>query len=69
MISRGDLMRGRGLFEHYLEKILNEPDWLDWLDGDSILAAYTFDIFDHSQYFAEQLIRNPELLGELRGTE
>lgn len=67
MISRGGLRRGLGLFEHYLEKILNEPDWLNWLDADSVLAAYTFDIFDHSQYFAEQLIRNPELLGELRG--
>jgi glutamate-ammonia-ligase adenylyltransferase len=67
LISRGDLRRGLGLFEHYLEKILNEPDWLDWLDEDPILAAYIFDIFDHSHYFAEQLIRNPELLGELRG--
>jgi glutamate-ammonia-ligase adenylyltransferase len=67
MISRGDMRRGLGLFEHYLEKILNEPDWLEWLDRDPILAAFTFDIFDHSQYFSEQLIRNPELLGELRG--
>ncbi len=67
MISRGDLRRGLGLFEHYLEKILNEPDWLDWLDRDPVLAAYVFDIFDHSQYYAEQLIRTPELLGELRG--
>jgi [glutamine synthetase] adenylyltransferase / [glutamine synthetase]-adenylyl-L-tyrosine phosphorylase len=67
MISRGDLRRGLGLFEHYLERILNEPDWLDWLDRDPILTAYVFDIFDHSQYFSEQLIRNPELLGELRG--
>jgi glutamate-ammonia-ligase adenylyltransferase len=66
MISRGDLRRGLGLFEHYLEKILKEPDWLDWLDRDAILAAYIFDIFGHSQYFSEQLIRNPELLVELR---
>lgn len=67
MIGRGDLRRGLNLFEHYLERILNEPEWLGWLDRDSTLAGYVFEIFDCSQYFSEHLIRNPELLRELRG--
>jgi len=67
MISRGDLRRGLNLFEHFLEKIVNQPQWIEGLERDSILAGYLFDIFDHSQYFSEQLIRSPELLAELRG--
>ncbi|MCE5308908.1 MAG: hypothetical protein LLG20_14815 [Acidobacteriales bacterium] len=67
MIGRGDLRRGLSLFEHYLERILNEPEWLGWLDRDPTLAGYVFEIFDCSQFFSEHLIRNPELLRELRG--
>jgi glutamate-ammonia-ligase adenylyltransferase len=53
-------------FEHFLERILPHPDWLNWLDGDSVLASYVLDIVEHSPYLAEQLIRNPELVSELR---
>ena len=60
------LRRGRVHFEHFLERILPHPDWLNWLDGDPLLASYLLDIVEHSPYFAEQLIRYPELLAELR---
>jgi glutamate-ammonia-ligase adenylyltransferase len=39
---------------------------MGWLDGDPVLASYVLDLFEHSPYFAEQLIRNPELTAELR---
>ncbi|HVX65977.1 MAG TPA: hypothetical protein VHA11_05205, partial [Bryobacteraceae bacterium] len=66
LLARGKLHRGRVHFEHFLERILPHPDWLSWIDQDTILAGYVLEIFEHSPYFAEQLIRNPELLGEMR---
>jgi glutamate-ammonia-ligase adenylyltransferase len=65
-VARSGLRRGRVHFEHFLERILPHPDWLNWLNGDPVLASYVLDIVEHSPYFAEQLIRNPELLAELR---
>ncbi len=66
LLSQGGLRRGQRHFEHFLELILPRPEWMGWLDGDPVLAARTIDIFEHSPYFAEQLIRTPELLEELR---
>ena len=66
VIARTDLRRGRVHFEHFLERIFPHPDWLKWIDKDTVLAGYVLDIFTRSPYFAEQLIRNPELLGEMR---
>jgi glutamate-ammonia-ligase adenylyltransferase len=66
-LARHRLRRGRHHFEHYLEKILVNPEWLGWLDSDSTMAGYILDLFEHSPYFAEELIRNPELTEELRG--
>lgn len=65
-LSRGNLRRGRVHFEHFLERILPHPDWMDWMDADPVLARYVLDIFEHSPYFSEQLIRTPELITELR---
>ncbi len=65
-VTRSSLHRGRMHFEHFLERILPHPDWLNWIDGDSVLASYVLDIVEHSPYFAEQLIRAPELISELR---
>ncbi len=65
-VARSGLRRGRVHFEHFLERILPNPDWLNWLNGDPVLASYVLDIVEHSPYFAEQLIRNPELIAELR---
>ena len=68
-LSRTDMRRGRKRFEHFLELILTRTEFLGWLDEDPILAQRTTDLFERSHYFAEQLIRNPELLGELRSIE
>ena len=65
-LSREDMRRGRKYFEHFLELILPLPEYLGWLDGDPVLAHRTTDLFEHSPFFAEQLIRNPELLSELK---
>ena len=46
--------------------ILPLPEYLGWPDGDPALAHRTTDLFEHSPFFAEQLIRNPELLSELK---
>ncbi|MGB9604399.1 MAG: glutamine-synthetase adenylyltransferase, partial [Bryobacteraceae bacterium] len=63
-LARGCLRRGRAYFEHLLEKLAS-PDILRRLDEDPVLASYLFDLLDHSPYFSEELIRTPELLGEL----
>ena len=65
-LARGNLRRGRVYFEHFLERILPHPEWMGWMDGDPVLASYVLDLFEHSPYFAEELIRNPELISELR---
>ena len=66
LLSRQDLHRGLRHFEHFLELILPQPDWLGWLESDPVLASRVIDLFEHSSYLAEQLIRSPELLEELR---
>jgi glutamate-ammonia-ligase adenylyltransferase len=63
-MTRVGLRRGTGAFEHFLEKIAPNPKWLSLLDSNSTVAAYTLDIFEHSPYFAEELIRMPELMEE-----
>ena len=64
-MTRAGLRRGAGAFEHFLEKIAPDPNWLSLLDSNATVAAYTLDIFEHSPYFAEELIRMPELMDEL----
>ncbi len=68
VVARANLRRGRVLFEHYLERVLPNADWTAWLDGDPALAGDLLDIFEHSPYFAEEMIRTPELIAELRRT-
>jgi glutamate-ammonia-ligase adenylyltransferase len=68
-LASSGLRRGQRYFEHFLERILPHPDWLEWLDSDPVLAGHTLDLFEHSPYFAEQLIRYPELVQELRSIE
>ena len=65
-LARGQLRRGVRAFEHFLERVLPHPEWVAWLDQDPVLAGYTIDLFEHSAYFAEQLIRKPDLLEQLR---
>ena len=64
-LSRLKLNYGARSFEHFLEKVLPNAQWLGWLDEDPTLAGYVVDLFEHSPFFAEQLVRKPELLEEL----
>ena len=65
LIQRSRLVRGRERFEHFLEKVISSPVWLDRLEYDAPLAECTVDLFEHSQFFGDQLLRNPDLLAEL----
>src|SRR5207253_7790726 len=40
-IGRARLSRGLRPFEHFLEKIGTDGEWLDLLDGDAVLTGYT----------------------------
>ena len=61
-----NLRRGRERFEHFLEKAMRQPGPAGAPGRRSALAGCVLDIFEHSPYFAEQLIRHPELLEEMR---
>jgi len=65
-LARSHLRRGRAHFEHLLERILPQSEWMAWLDEDAVLAGQLFDLLEHSPYFSEQLIRAPDLLAEMR---
>ena len=64
-VHGANLHRGRDRFEHFLEKAVASPDLLGRLNADARLAAAVLDIFEHSPYFADQFLRDPELLDEL----
>jgi glutamate-ammonia-ligase adenylyltransferase len=65
VLARGGPRRGARHFELFLERVLPLPQLLGPLDRDPVLAGYVIDLIDHSPYFAEQLIRTPELVDEL----
>ncbi len=65
-LSHSSLRRGGAYLEHFLERIMPNTEWMDWINSDAALTAYLLDIFEHSPYFSEELIRTPELLSELR---
>ena len=64
-IAKGELRRGYRAFEHFLERIAADSARLEQLDADGAFAAHTLDLFEHSPYFAEELIRMPELADEI----
>ena len=51
--------------EHFLELVIANPELLAGLDNDPALVESVIDLFEHSQYFGDQLIRHPELVFEL----
>jgi len=65
VLARAKLNRGRERCEAFLEKMSDDSEWLARLDADSKLAERVADIFEHSQYFGDQLLRHPEMLGDL----
>lgn len=64
-LARAGLHRGRAAFEHFLERVMEHPAYVDLLDRDSVISGCVFDLFENSPHFAEQLIRAPELVEEL----
>jgi len=64
-LARLPLKRGRERFEHFLENLSSNAEWLGRLDTDPKLATQVVDIFEHSQYFGDQLLRYPEMMLEM----
>jgi glutamate-ammonia-ligase adenylyltransferase len=56
---------GARAFEHFLEKIVPRPDWLALLNGTTGVARHVLDIFEHSPYLSDELIRTPELIEDV----
>ena len=65
ILGRSNLHRGYQSFEHFLERMSQDPARLERLDSDPASAASALDLFEHSPYFGEELIRAPELVDEL----
>ena len=65
VVAGAGLNRGRARFDLFLEKAFANPAVLDRLDTDTKLAAGVLDLFEHSPYFADDLLRQPELLDEI----
>jgi len=64
-VAGSGLYRGRERFEHFLEKAFANPDLLERLNSKPRLARNAIDIFENSPYFADDLLRYPELLDEI----
>ena len=64
IVSGMQLGRGEGAFEHFLDKLMPDSRLLALLNSDSRVALFTLDIFKHSPYFGEELVRVPELIEE-----
>jgi glutamate-ammonia-ligase adenylyltransferase len=64
-IAQADLDRGYRAFEYFLERLSHDPARVERLNCEPELAATALDLFEHSPYFAEELIRRPESVDEL----
>lgn len=64
-LARVRLRRGKERFEHFLEKMFTDAERLRRLDANPALVERLVDIFEHSNYFGDQLLRYPDLLDEL----
>ena len=64
-LTRARLQRGYSAFEHFLERLTGDPQRLDDLNSNSELAEFVLDLFEHSPFFAEELIRSPELADDV----
>lgn len=62
-LGKSRLHRGHRTFEQFLE---NAAERIAALNADPALTRAVIDIFECSPYFAEQLIRTPDLIEELR---
>jgi [glutamine synthetase] adenylyltransferase / [glutamine synthetase]-adenylyl-L-tyrosine phosphorylase len=65
-ISRSPSSPTNQSFESFLEKIVSNPGRLEMIENNTELARCTLDLFEHSQYFADQLVSHPGLIEEVR---
>ncbi len=59
------IVRSQESMESFLEKLVAKQKWLRRLEDNEELMQCAVDLFEHSQYFADQLVRHPELLREM----
>ncbi len=64
-LAHAHLDRGASSFEYFLERLSADPPTLAQLNADPALTAAALDLFAHSPYFAEELIRHPQSVVEL----
>ncbi len=65
-VARARLGRTQAAFEHFLERAIRREEWIRALNADSVLSGYLLEIFRFSPFFAEQLMRQPEYMEEIR---
>lgn len=66
-MAQGRPKRGAVAFERFLASLPSNTEWMRWLNEDPTLAGHARDVFENSPWLAEQLVRSPELLSEVRG--
>jgi glutamate-ammonia-ligase adenylyltransferase len=57
--------RGSDSFEHFLERLAGDPARLERLNAHPELTGWMLDLFEHSPFFADELIRTPQLADDL----
>ena len=65
-MARGAITVNDESFESFLEKAVANSASLDLLDENVEVARCIIDLFEHSHYFADQLVRHPELIEQVR---
>ena len=65
-LRQGRPRRNLQSFELFLEAAAANPEWLDWLNDDPVLASHLLDIFENSPFLGEHLTRTPAWLADLR---
>ncbi len=57
--------RATGAFEHFLQRLAADPARVERFEANPEVARWAVDLFEHSPFFADELIRTPELAEEL----
>ena len=63
--ANAQMDRGARAFEHFLARLADFPATLAHLDADAELTSTVIDLFAHSPFFGEELIRRPESVMDL----
>ncbi len=63
--ANAQMDRGSGAFEHFLARLADDSNTLAILNADPDLTSSVIDLFAHSPFFGEELIRRPESVLEI----